>query len=82
MLLLPVDNVAEDLSWDITLLVGICQAMKLDLGAALAVERKQTGDHPSVIFREKWDVKQESVMSHRLEICTVGSFILVCGTQP
>jgi hypothetical protein len=38
MLLLPVDNMTDALSWDVTLLSGICQAMKYDLEAALAVE--------------------------------------------
>jgi len=50
MLLLNFDNMAEPLSWDVTPVVSICQAIKDHLAAAHLVEQQQISTHPSVIL--------------------------------
>jgi len=44
------DNMAEPLSWDVSPLLSICQAIKGHLSAAHLVEEQQTCIHPSVIL--------------------------------
>jgi len=50
MLLLHFDNMAELLSWDVTPVVSICQAIKDYWAAAHLIEQQQISTHPSVIL--------------------------------
>jgi poly-beta-hydroxyalkanoate depolymerase len=50
MLWLHFDNIAEPLSWDVSPVFSICQAIKGHLSAVHLVEEQGTCIHPSVIL--------------------------------